>query len=228
MFKDSRNTGTGGDSGRAGSEGDSKKPRLIIFDDLVALDKVEQAKISQYFIAGRKLGLSCIYISQAYYGIPKLVRLQCDWILLKSIGSPRDVKAILRENGENLDEVKLKRYYHASMKNKMDFLLLDTNNGVAYKNFFEPFEYTNGVKELKAIPAGKVVQSAFLDELKQALRGSAFSASDLYQAYRTWSEQQGYIPVSPVLFGRNMMKEADDEEWIRRRKYGSIVFYEII
>ena len=46
---------------------------LVIFDDLV-LTK-DQSKISEFFSRGWKHGVSLIYLSQSYFDIPKMVRL---------------------------------------------------------------------------------------------------------------------------------------------------------
>ena len=51
---------------------DKKENHLIVLDDLV-LDK-NQKKIEEYFVRSRKVGCSCIYISQSFYAVPKMIR----------------------------------------------------------------------------------------------------------------------------------------------------------
>jgi DNA polymerase III delta prime subunit len=57
---------------------------LIVFDDLV-LQK-DQSKIAEFFVRGRKLGegVSCAYLTQSYYKTPKTIRINCNYLILKS------------------------------------------------------------------------------------------------------------------------------------------------
>lgn len=108
---------------------------LVIFDDLILADKKVQDKIGEYFIRGRKKGVSCIYISQNFYSIPKVIRGQFGYIFLKKIGSSRDLNMILREFplDVNIDELK-KLYLSASIGLENSFYI-DINKNEFYKNF---------------------------------------------------------------------------------------------
>ena len=57
---------------------------LIIFDDLVSVKSLEP-RINNYFKRARKNDCSCMYISQSYFAIPKFVRLQCNYIVIKRL-----------------------------------------------------------------------------------------------------------------------------------------------
>lgn len=106
------------------SELENFSSSLIVFDDLVA-SKSLQAQITDYFIRGRKFGISCMYISQSYYGIPKIIRLQCQYIVLKKLSSDRDLKLLLSEYGFNVDFKKLMSIYQDATKSKNNFLMID-------------------------------------------------------------------------------------------------------
>ena len=69
--------------------------QLVIFDDQVL--ESDQSRIKDCFIRGRKIGagLSFIYISQSYYQIPKIVRLQFGYLILLKAGSMKDLRMIL-------------------------------------------------------------------------------------------------------------------------------------
>jgi hypothetical protein len=102
---------------------------LIIFDDLV-LEK-NQSQIEQLFIRGRKLsekkGLTLIYLTQIYFKTPRDIRLQCDTLILKKLGSNRDVKAILAD--KDLGNLKapqlLKMYDYCIDGSILNFLFID-------------------------------------------------------------------------------------------------------
>jgi hypothetical protein len=99
---------------------------LMIFDDL-CLEK-DQSKISELYIRGRKLGISLIYISQAYYQIPKIIRLQCQYIILKKISSTRDLNMILKDASLGVDGKQLNNIYKYCIKGDIcSFLLIDLN-----------------------------------------------------------------------------------------------------
>lgn len=107
---------------------------LIIFDDLV-LEKSLQNDIAEYFIRGRKRGLSVIYISQVYYSIPKKIRVNARYILLKKLSSLKDLKLVLSEYNmsNNINEVL--ELYNEATTNFTDFLLIDTVNNTFTKNY---------------------------------------------------------------------------------------------
>ena len=101
---------------------------LVIFDDMV-LEK-NQSQIEQLFIRGRKLagGVSLLYLSQSYYGIPRKIRLQINYLILRKVPSSRDIGAILKECSLGVDKNELvKIYKHCVGKSITEFLLIDFN-----------------------------------------------------------------------------------------------------
>lgn len=106
---------------------------LIVFDDLV-LEK-DQSKIAEYFIRGRKLGITCIYISQSYYKTPKIIRINCRYIILKKLSSCKDLKLIISEYNLNYDYDQIIDLYKDATIEFTDFLLIDTRLNLFKKNF---------------------------------------------------------------------------------------------
>ena len=106
---------------------------LIVFDDLV-LEK-DQSKISEYFIRGRKLGITCIYISQSYYKIPKIIRINCRYIILKKLSSNKDLKLIINEYNLNYNMEEILKLYEIATRDFTDFLLIDTKDNIFRKNY---------------------------------------------------------------------------------------------
>lgn len=108
---------------------------LVVFDDLILADKKVQAAIGEYFIRGRKRGLSCIYISQNYFSIPKIIRQQLSYLIMKKINSGRDLNLILQEFPLDIDVKELKAIYASCNKGIESSLMIDLNKGELYKNF---------------------------------------------------------------------------------------------
>jgi hypothetical protein len=103
---------------------------LIVFDDLVIEKK--QAVIESYFIRGRKIcgGISCFYASQSYFGVPKMIRLQCSYILLKKLSTQRDLKFILSDFNLGIDQKILLQLYKYCTEEPNDFLTIAVQDEV--------------------------------------------------------------------------------------------------
>lgn len=101
---------------------------LIVFDDLV-LEK-DQGAIAEFFIRGRKVGggISCVYISQSYFSVPKVIRLQCNYIFIKKLNNKNELRRILDEFSLDLDLDELKEMYAKYTRNRLDFFLIDVEN----------------------------------------------------------------------------------------------------
>jgi hypothetical protein len=119
----------------------SRGSTLIIFDDL-CLER-DQSKIGELFIRGRKLGngVSLIYISQKYFKIPKEVRGQLNYIILKKISGKGDLARILSDTslGATKEQL-LNMYKYCCCQDLVSFMLIDleTSQDKTYrKNFVE-------------------------------------------------------------------------------------------
>jgi hypothetical protein len=103
---------------------DKEEQTLIVMDDLV-LER-NQSQLEQYFIRARKLNCSLIYISQSYYAVPKMIRQNLNYLVIKRLNTLSDLFRILREYSLGVDKEKLKKIYEsATTQNKQDFLLVD-------------------------------------------------------------------------------------------------------
>ena len=101
---------------------------LVIFDDLVLEDrKVQDQKISPYFIRGRKLakGINCVYITQSYYMTPPTIRKNLTHIFLKKLSNNRDLNSILGEYNLGCEKEDLMKLYKEATKDNESFLMCD-------------------------------------------------------------------------------------------------------
>jgi GTPase SAR1 family protein len=109
---------------------------LVIFDDLCTAK--DQRLIEDYFIRGRKLDFCMIYCTQSYYGCPKKVRGNINYIILKKITQTRDIRSILEDCPIGLDKKNLERVYMNCIKgSKTDFCMIDCDKMEIRKNFLE-------------------------------------------------------------------------------------------
>ena len=105
------------------------KQVLCVFDDVVNYSDKEQGIIKEYFIRGRKhgKGISMCYLSQSFFRIPKIIRLQCNYLILLKLGSKRDLNLILGDYGLGVDKEKLMQIYKDATKIPFDFLKVSTD-----------------------------------------------------------------------------------------------------
>jgi hypothetical protein len=97
---------------------------LMVFDDLVVEKK--QKVIEEYFIRGRKMcnGFSLIYSTQSYFATPKIIRLQCNYIILKKLSCLRDLNLILTDYSLDLTREELLKVYKDCTEEHTDFLMI--------------------------------------------------------------------------------------------------------
>jgi len=102
---------------------DKKENHLICFDDLV-LSK-DLSAVENYYIRARKLNVSCIFISQSYFKIPKIIRNNCSYLILLKLSGNRELNLILSESGLGLNKDQLLKMYEEATKTKFVPLIID-------------------------------------------------------------------------------------------------------
>jgi hypothetical protein len=113
------------------------KQILCVFDDCVTYSERHQEIIKEYFIRGRKVGLgvSSCYLSQSFYKIPRLIRLQCSYLIILKVGNKRDIRSILSECSLGVEQDELTNMYKNATRESMNFLKIDVDNSDANKKF---------------------------------------------------------------------------------------------
>ena len=114
---------------------------LIVMDDLV-LEK-NQSALEEYFIRARKLNCSLIYISQSYYRVPRIIRQNLNYLIIKQVSSLKDLYRIMGEYTLGVEKPALKKLYENSTQQKQDFLLVDLDAPLSdrfRKNFNEIYD----------------------------------------------------------------------------------------
>lgn len=106
---------------------DPTRQNLIIVDDMICEKLAKSKNLNEIFTMGRKSNCSVMIISQSYFAIPKTIRLNCNYFILKKINSKRDIRAITSEFSldKSIDEV-YAMYQHASKG--VNFFMIDLND----------------------------------------------------------------------------------------------------
>ena len=121
---------------------DSCQQNLIIFDDMISEgSKKLREKLTDLFIRGRKQNISVIFITQSFYEIPKIIRSQANYYILKNISSKRDKNLIAKDIGVDKDEI-INAFDHVQNQDRTSFLMVDlktVNPNMRYRINFKPF-----------------------------------------------------------------------------------------
>jgi len=100
---------------------------LVVFDDFLAhVSDKEHSKVTDYWIRSRRMNALCLYLTQSYYGTPKILRESTNYVILFKVNNSFDLNAIHRDliRGLNLDEFK-KLYYELINKNRYGYVVID-------------------------------------------------------------------------------------------------------
>ena len=98
---------------------------LYIFDDMVNESAKKLAPVVELYIRIRKLNGSIIFISQAWYPIPRIIRLNINYIFVKRLASMRDLKTIVKDFTMDISNEKILEMYEKATDVKTDWLLVD-------------------------------------------------------------------------------------------------------
>ena len=76
---------------------DKERKILIVFDDMIA-DMINNKKlnsvVTDFFIRGRKLNISLVFIIQSYFKFPKDVRLNSTHFFIMKIPNKRELQQL--------------------------------------------------------------------------------------------------------------------------------------
>ena len=101
---------------------------LVVWDDLV-LSK-DLSMVENYYIRARKFNVSCIFISQSYFKIPKTIRNNCSYMVLLKLSGQREVNIILSEFGLGITKDQLMELYSYATAEKFSPLVIDMEGDV--------------------------------------------------------------------------------------------------
>ena len=79
---------------------------LIVFDDIID-DMINNKKlnplVTEFFIRGRKLNISMVFITKSYFKVPKDVRLNSTHFFIMKIPNKRELQQITLNHSSDID-----------------------------------------------------------------------------------------------------------------------------
>lgn len=194
-------------------------PQLIIFDDLCLYQ--HQPRIENYFIRGRKKGITMMYLTQSWFKCPPTVRRQCNYVILKRNVTESDLKRIKNQMSLDCAFKDFCKMYRDCTQNMQDFMFCDLEGGKVYRNFeltplFENYkdaEYSSEAPSLnddikenydwrdyKDNTMKQLGWESFVQALRNHCSGTMIPYSDLYQMYVQFCRDNNYQEGTQAYF----------------------------
>jgi hypothetical protein len=117
------------------SAGAARGKTLLVFDDFVTEGRKENEDIGKYFSRGRHKGVSCMYLTQDFYGVPLMVRRNCNYFFVFGTLDEDDLSRIHRKLGNWLSRKEFMQVYHEATADRYSFLTIDTDTNLAPLKF---------------------------------------------------------------------------------------------
>lgn len=116
------------------------KPKLIVFDDFINIEKKKQKKIFNYLIAGRKMGFSCWCLAQDYVSVPKIITRNINYFIIFKINDAVSLNNILRNhNITDVDPSIVKSVCNIVTSEAPNFFMIDMKTGNNKERFRKNF-----------------------------------------------------------------------------------------
>jgi len=125
---------------------DKEQNNLLVMDDLVG--EKNQKPMEQFFLRARKKGCSLVYITQSYYAVPRMIRSNLTYLIIKQVSSMKNLTMIMREYDLGIDKTQLIDMYKQATEQKAGFLMIDLE-GDEDKKFRKDFDGYFDVEELE-------------------------------------------------------------------------------
>jgi len=119
---------------------DKNKPKLIVFDDFLNVEKKKMKKIHKYLISSRKFGFSVWLMSQDYTSVPKVLVRNINYFILFKINDNISLNNIIRNhNIADVDSSIIKSSCNLCTQTFGNFFMIDMKTGDMGERFRHNF-----------------------------------------------------------------------------------------
>ena len=126
------------------------KPKLIVFDDFLNLQKKDMKKINKYLVSSRKFGFSVWIMSQDYTSVPKLLVRNINYFILFKINDNISLNNIIRNhNIADVDSSIIKSACNVCTQTAPNFFMIDMKTGNLKERFRKNFLNFLDLEKLK-------------------------------------------------------------------------------
>ena len=104
---------------------DKGADKLVVFDDSVLGEPKVLKEISKWFMMARKLGFTCMFLSQDFHKVPPFIRRNVHYIQLFKMTDRRDLRQIFSKVAGDIPLEQMERMYDECTKSPGNFLTID-------------------------------------------------------------------------------------------------------
>jgi hypothetical protein len=127
---------------------DRKENTLLICDDLITEDPKSLKILNPWWQRGRHYSVTMFFLTQGYFDVPKMIRKNSNYVILKKIKNAMDVSRIVREFSIGATPKELIAMYQYAMNATGDpltsFFMIDTvtkDDNMQFRANFDPIPH---------------------------------------------------------------------------------------
>ncbi len=127
---------------------DGNVQNLVIFDDFL-LDS-NQTPMIDYFVRSRHKNCSVCFLGQRWSSIPRVIRVNCNYISLFAVPSKKEINLLYSDIGCGLDKEEFIKKFKKYTKKPYDFLFIDCDAkhpSLQYRCCFNKIEIDNNLEK---------------------------------------------------------------------------------
>jgi hypothetical protein len=102
---------------------DGSKQNILVFDDCILCK--DQSAFIDFFVRGRHKGCACIYLTQEFHAVPKMIRKQLTDVIFYTRPSTHAMNAIACGLGSGAGYPEFKEIFKRAVRKPFDFLHVD-------------------------------------------------------------------------------------------------------
>ena len=122
-----------------------KENTILICDDLITEDPKSLKLLDPWWVRGRKMGVTMFFLTQGYFDVPKKIRKNSQYLVLKKIKNTMDLNRILREFALDVKPAELQAMYKYAMSGDphTSFFMIDSatkDKALQFRANFDPIQ----------------------------------------------------------------------------------------
>ena len=117
---------------------DPKKNNIMIFDDV--LNEANQTEIEKVFCNARHYNTQIYYLAQEYFKVPKIIRVNTNFVILGKINSANQLRAIALDQAGDIEYDTFMKYYRSATSGSFNYFIIDKVTNHRYLKYRRNFD----------------------------------------------------------------------------------------